>query len=126
MGIEMKKTITLKKNNDFSRLYKKGKFSSGRFLTIYLFGNKQNIKRIGITAGRKVGKSVKRNRIKRLVKENYRFFEEYIFDKHDIVFMIRQNENLPTFWDIRKEMKYHLKKLCVFDNEKWNIQKDLL
>jgi ribonuclease P protein component len=120
----MKRTLSLNKNKDFTKIYKKGKFSSGKYLTIYLQHSKKDINRIGITAARKVGKSVKRNRLRRLVKENYRLFEDYIFLGNDFIFMIRQNDILPSFWDIKKEMKYHLRKLSVFDNEKWNSQKN--
>lgn len=119
----MKKTISIKKNREFIRMYKKSKFYVGKFMIIYSYKNKLNTNRIGITASKKVGKAVKRNRIRRLVKESLRFYENYIIDYHDLIFVIRKNEELPTFEQIKKEMKFLLKKMKVFDIEKWELSK---
>ncbi|MCX8029928.1 MAG: ribonuclease P protein component, partial [Brevinematales bacterium] len=76
-----------------------------------------------ITTSKKVGKSVKRNRIRRLIRENYRLFEDFIRPGYDLVFVSRVTEELPGFTEIRKEMKFLFKKLNVFDQEKWNCLK---
>ena len=124
----MKKTVPLKKNHEFVRIYKKGKFYAGKYITLYIlknvyFKNINAINRLGITANKKVGKSVKRNRVKRLIRESYRFYEDFVADGFDIVFVARSNAVLPEYSDVSKEMKFLLKKLGVFDKEKWNLQK---
>jgi ribonuclease P protein component len=106
----MKNTVSLKKNRDFSRVYRKASFLSTKNMVLYVLNNRYDIKRLGITIGKKVGKAVKRNRIRRLVKENYRIFEENIMEAYDIVFVIRKTGELPTYKEIQKEMKYLLKK----------------
>jgi ribonuclease P protein component len=121
----MVKTVSLKMNYEFMRVYKKGKFYVGKFIILYVLPNKLNINRIGFTVNKKIGKSVKRNRFKRLVKENYRFFEPYIKDSYDFVIVARNNLELPDFNVIRKEMKFLLRKLNVFDQEKWDCSKML-
>lgn len=113
----MDETIPLKKNSEFIRVYKKGRYYVGRYMVLYCLGNPFKIKRLGITTSKKVGKSVRRNRIRRLIRECYRIYEVCIKNGYDIVFVARENEVLPEFKDIRKEMKYLLKKLDVFVKE---------
>lgn len=120
---DMKKTIPIKMNYEFARIYKKGKFFVGKFIILYVLKNNLNVNRIGITVSKKIGKSVKRNRIKRLIRENYRLYENLVFDGYDCIFVARNNGVFPDFLDIRKEMKFLLKKLDVFDQEKWNCLK---
>ena len=116
----MKKTLTIKKNHEFIRVYKKGKFITGRYLVIYVLNNHQGVNRLGITVNKKAGKSVKRNRIKRLIRESYRLYEDFIFRSYDIVFFARNTEEEYTYKEITKEMKFLLKKAQVFDQEKWD------
>jgi ribonuclease P protein component len=116
----MKKTVPLKKNYEFLRVYKNGQFFVGRFIILYVLKNKMEINRLGITTSKKVGKSVKRNRLRRLIRENYRAYEEFINEGYDIVFVARSTETMPTFGDINKEMKYLLKKLNIFNQERWS------
>ncbi len=118
-GWNMKKTIPLKKNHEFARIYNKGRFFPGRYMVIYVMNNRSGANRLGITASKKIGGSVKRNRIKRLIRENYRFYEEYIPDGLDIVIAVRKTEKEYGFAEIRKEMKFLLKKVKAFDEKKW-------
>jgi len=116
----MKKTVTLKKNYEFVRIYKKGSFFPGKFLVIYVLKNHFGINRLGITANKKVGKSVKRNRAKRLIRESYRFYEDFIPSGFDIVFVARGVDTEYGLSEIMKEMKFLLKKVKAFDQEKWD------
>ncbi|MDP4180187.1 MAG: ribonuclease P protein component [Bacillota bacterium] len=119
----MNRTVPLKKNYEFARVYKKGRFYVGKYLTLYATPNNCGNNRLGITVSKKVGKSVKRNRIRRLVKENYRLFEECVMCSYDLVFVVRSSDNMPVFFDIKKEMKYLFRKLNIFDQEKWDCLK---
>ena len=116
----MKKTVPLKKNYEFARLYKKGKFYVGKYIILYILKNNCGLNRLGITVNKKIGKSVKRNRMKRLIKECYRFYEDFTKDSFDLVFVGRNSDIAPDYSNIRSEMKFLLKKLNVFDKEKWD------
>lgn len=116
----MKKTVTLKKNYEFVRIYKKGGFFPGKYLVIYVMKNRLGVNRLGVTTNKKIGKSVRRNRARRLIKESYRLYEEFIPPSLDIIFVARAVETEYGFDEIRKEMKFLLKKMKVFDQEKWN------
>lgn len=117
---------TLKKNYEFSRIYKKGKFYVAKYLILYSLKNNLGCKRFGITASRKYGKSVKRNRIRRLIKESCRYYDRFVMNGYDFVFVARNNDTIPNYNDIRKEIKYLFKKLDVFDKEKWDLEKEFL
>lgn len=114
----MVKTVSLKKNHEFTKAYKKGKFYVGKYLILYVINNNTNFNRLGITVSKKIGKSTIRNRTKRLVKESYRAYEKSITDGYDLVFVARAFEIVPpSFAEIKKEMKFLLKKLNVLNSE---------
>ncbi len=111
-------TRSLCNNYDFKRAYNKGDFCVGKYLVLYYLKNPYSYNRLGISAGKKIGKSVIRNRFRRIVKESYRLLECKISIGFDMVFVLRKNDELPGFWDIKREMKYLLKKGNIFDREK--------
>lgn len=122
----MKKTVPLKKNFEFMRVYKKGRFYVGKYIILYVLPNRFTGPRLGITASKKVGKSVYRNRLKRLIRESYRLYEDFIIDGYDMVFVARNSEVMPGYQEISREMKFLLKKMEVFDKEKWDCSKGSL
>jgi len=63
---------TLKKNYEFKYILKNGLFFNSNLLCIYIIKNRKDINRLGIVVSKKVGKAVKRNRIRRLIREAYR------------------------------------------------------
>ena len=64
----MKYTESLKKNRDFQQVYKKGTSFANRYLVMYVMDNGLEINRVGISVSKKVGNSVVRHRVKRLIK----------------------------------------------------------
>lgn len=108
----MKKTIMLKKKYEFKMLFSKGKISYGSNLTMYVFKNKSNVNKLGIAVGKKSGIAVERNRIKRLIKENYRLIEDNI--KYGYYILISVNKKCEikkmNFYIIQNELKKLLKK----------------
>lgn len=114
----MKQTEILKKNHEFSHIYKRGEYHAGKHLTLYMMPAKRNNKRLGITVSSKaVGKSTRRNRVRRLIKENYRLLENEIRNQRDMVFVVRKTEKLPEFLEIRQEMKYLLAALKLLKDQ---------
>ncbi len=72
---------------NFVRVYREGKRIRMPGLTIILARNSLPYCRIGISAGKKIGGAVKRNKVKRLIRELYRR-NKWIFPPgHDLVFM---------------------------------------
>jgi len=114
-------TETIKKNNEFSRLYKNGSYYTSKYLTLYSMEGKPGRNALGVVAGKKTGKSVRRNRLKRLIKENYRLYEEFIHSGMMLVFIAKakKDSQMPDFFEIRHEMKYLFLRAGAFDKQKW-------
>ena len=102
----MKKINTLKKNYEFRNVLTKGKYYHGKYITIYIKKNslKKNI--IGIAINTKLGKAVKRNNAKRLIRENYRLIKDELLLGNDIVFLWNKNVSIEEaeFFNIKNEM----------------------
>ena len=75
----------LKKSWEFQRAYQKGSKYWNRYFVIYVLQNHFNHLRLGITVSKKVGKSVQRNRVKRLIRESFRQLRTQINVDYDIV-----------------------------------------
>ncbi len=102
----MKKINTLKKNYEFRYVLTKGKYYHGKYLTIYIKKNSLNKNIIGIAINTKLGKAVRRNNAKRLIRENYRLLKDELVLGNSIVFLWNKNINLEEadFFKIKNEM----------------------
>ncbi|MEE8836905.1 MAG: ribonuclease P protein component [Eubacteriales bacterium] len=80
---------SLKKNTDFRRVYRKGASAADRCLVMYVLENQTERNRIGISVSKKVGNSVVRHRLTRLVREAYRLRESDFSGGLDIVIVVR-------------------------------------
>ena len=85
----MKHSESLKKNMDFQNVYKNGKSYANKYLVMYVLENNFNKNRLGISVSKKVGNSVIRHRITRLVRESYRLQEDVFNSSLDIVVIAR-------------------------------------
>ena len=106
----------LKKNEEFERVFKRGKWFRSEFLILYVNTNGEETNRIGIAVGKKVAKSVKRHRIKRLIKEAYRLHEAEWQVRYDMVVLWKggaEDANL-TFQAVEKDLLTCLKKAGLF------------
>ncbi|MDR3092268.1 MAG: ribonuclease P protein component [Clostridiales bacterium] len=71
----MKNTRPLRKTRDFSAVYKNGASAANRRLVMLIMENGLPYNRLGISVSKKVGGSVVRSRVKRLIREAYRLSE---------------------------------------------------
>ena len=104
-GRNMNNTVSLKKNKDFKRVYNKGKSLADKYLVMYILENGSMINRLGISVSKKVGNSVIRHRITRLVRESYRIREDRYKTGFDMVVVARIRANEGTFHDIDRSLK---------------------
>ena len=81
----MKFSESLKSNSDFRRVYRGGKSYANKYLVMYVLENGTDQNRLGISVSKKVGNSVVRHRITRLVRESYRLHENIFNSGLDIV-----------------------------------------
>lgn len=101
---------TLKKNQDFQKVYQEGKSCANRYLVLYVRENGLTKNRIGISVSKKVGNSVVRHQITRLIRESYRLQEDMFNSGLDMVVIARVNAKGRSFEEIKNAL-LHLGKL---------------
>ena len=106
----MKYTYSLKSNLDFQKVYKTGKSYANKFLVMYVTENGTDKNYLGISVSKKVGNSVVRHRIKRLIKESYRLQEAVFNSGLNIVVVARATAKDISFNEIESAL-LHLGKL---------------
>ena len=82
---------SLKKNRDFQLVYKEGKSRANRYLVMYVKENGLETNRIGVSVSKKVGNSIVRHKITRLIRESYRLQEDMFNSGLDMVVVTRKN-----------------------------------
>ncbi len=85
----MKKIVSLCRNYEFQRLYRRGKSAVRHTMVVYAFKTNRAEVRLGITAGKKVGNAVLRNRSKRRIRELFRVMQPEIAAGADICIVAR-------------------------------------
>ena len=90
-------TESLKKNSDFQLVFKKGKSKANKHFIMYILKNDSNKNFLGISVSKKVGNSVIRHRVKRLVKESYRLHENLFNSGLNIVVIARKGADELDF-----------------------------
>lgn len=108
------KIYKVRKNIEFRAVYRRGKSFSNNLLVLYTYRNKKNINRVGVSVSKKVGKSVVRNRVKRLIKENFRLNSENLKVGYDLVFIARSASNDKSYKEISDSVKNLFKKAGLY------------
>ncbi len=98
----------LKSDRDFKRVYRFGRTVVSNNIVLYYCKNGYAFNRIGFSISKKVGKSVVRNRIKRVYREAYRAVEESIKKGYDIIIIARKPAERINYAEALKE----LSRLC--------------
>ena len=100
----MKKSESLKKNRDFQNVYQHGTSQANRHLVMYVLENRHNKNRLGISVSKKVGNSVVRHRITRLIRESYRLNETLFERGLDIVVVARTGAKGRSYQEIESAL----------------------
>lgn len=100
----MIRSESLKKNQDFKVVYQNGTSYANRLLVMYVLKNQHRKNRLGISVSKKVGNSVVRHRITRLIRESYRLNEEEFKNGLDIVVIARPSAKDRSFQEIESAL----------------------
>lgn len=109
----MKHTVSMKENYLFRRLYAKGKSAAAASLAVYVRPNHSQRNRLGITVSAKMGKAVRRNRIRRRIREAYRIHEHQMVPGWDIVVVARTRAVYAPYAELERALLTLLDKLGV-------------
>lgn len=116
----MKKTDTLKKNYEFKRVLTKGNYLSGKYIECFYINSKLKDKNlIGIAISSKFAKAVRRNKIKRLIREAYKNIETRIETGKSFVFLWKKNKNImdATYLNIENDIYNIFKEMGILIDE---------
>lgn len=114
----MKFSESLKKNADFRDVYKNGASYANRFLVMYVLKNGTKQNRLGISVSKKVGNSVIRHRLTRLIRESYRLQEEIFKNGLDIVVIARVNAKHASYQEVEQSLLRLANDHMITENEK--------
>ena len=107
----LKKEFRLRKQKDFENVFKRGVYSSEKFLTLKVIKNELSFSRFGFVVSKKISKkAVERNRVKRLMSESIRLSQEKIKPGYDAVFISRVGMVGKTFEETKKSVEKLLKR----------------
>ena len=125
----MKSSESIKKNADCQNVYKNGKTKGNKYLIMYVLGNNQDISRFGFSVSKKVGNSVVRHHIARLLRESYRLHKDMFSSGLDIVVVVKPGASVCSYREIESAL-LHLAKLhnimksSEYQNEKYFDKND--
>ena len=95
---------SIKKSDEFKTVYECGKSYANKYLVMYVLENNLNKNRLGISVSKKVGNSVIRHRITRLIRESYRLHEDMFNSGLDIVVIARANARYVGYREIESAL----------------------
>ena len=102
----MRHIVTLKNNREFGKVYNQKESFANKYLVMYLRANSLDCSRIGISVSKKVGNSVVRHRVTRLVREAYRLNRDNIDVGYDIVIVARPASKDKKCQDIESALMH--------------------
>ena len=104
----MEKMVALCRNNDFRRLYARGKSFVSPVVVVYTLKNRTGQVRVGITTSKKIGNAVQRNRSRRVIREAYRGLASRVRPGVDLVFVARGKTPYVKSTDVARHMERQL------------------
>ncbi len=106
----MRNIISLKNSREFNVVYNNGKSYANKYLVMYMVPNNTEENRIGISVSKKVGNSVIRHRVTRLIRESYRLNKDKLIKGIDIVVIARVGSKDRKYNEIESAFM-HLSKI---------------
>lgn len=111
------KKYKLRKNAEFRVVYRKGRSFSNNLLVLYTYKNNRNdFNRFGVSVSKKVGKSVVRSRVRRLIKESYRLNLDSFKKGYDLVVVARTFSKDKSYNEIENSLINLFKKAGLYNN----------
>ena len=108
-GMQYKDFETLRSNQEFKKVYNNKKSFANKNLIMYISENGTDTKRLGVSVSKKVGNSIVRHRLARLIREAFRLSTDCIPDGYDYVVVARASLKDKGFFETKESMIHLLK-----------------
>ncbi|WP_223553676.1 MULTISPECIES: ribonuclease P protein component [Lysinibacillus] len=106
----MKKRQRVKKNDDFQKVFKKGKSFANRQFVVYIFEKEgQTEFRVGLSVSKKLGNAVTRNQIKRYIRQSIHELKDELKPNMDYVIIARQPAATMDFHEVKQSLQHVLR-----------------
>jgi ribonuclease P protein component len=110
--------LRLRNREDFSRIYRGGKsFANGQFVVYWSKQPSAEPFRLGVSASKKIGNAVVRNRMRRMIKEIVRHQADRIVPRTDFILIVRKPATLMKMKEMEKSVLHVLKKAGLLKNK---------
>lgn len=96
----MKKFNIVKKNEDFKKVIKNGRYYKNPCFVIYIYNNNLNHYRFGISVSKKLGNAVVRNKIKRQMRNIIDKYKNYYSNQLDYIIIVKKDYNMRSFNEV--------------------------
>lgn len=93
-------------NSEFQAIYKNGKSYANKYLVMYVSENPEGKSKLGISVSKKVGNSVVRHRLARLIRESYRLNTNMFNSGLNIIVIARTTAKGKNFAEIESAFLY--------------------
>lgn len=104
----MKKVNVIKKSEDFQNIIKNNKSFRSKYFYIYIYKHEESIYHFGLSVGKKIGNAVRRNKVKRQIRE---IISENDYQKNfDCIIIVRREINGANFSEIKEDLNEILRK----------------
>lgn len=118
----MNKKNRIKKNEDFSRVFREGTSTANRQFVVYTLNKDgQSYFRVGLSVSKKLGNAVERNHIKRYIRQALLELNTDLYENKDYVVIARKPCTELPFDQFKKSLIHVLKRadaLKVRENNK--------
>lgn len=113
----MQRQYRLAKRQDFSKVYRLGRSAANRQFVIYALPNPQTETiRAGISASKKLGGAVVRNRVRRMIKEIVRHHAQRLVNGYDLIVIVRKPAVDMNYKEMEKSLLHALKRASLLQS----------
>lgn len=94
----------IRRRKDYTTVFQLGQRFHSKNFTVIINRNELEVSRLGLSVSKKVGKAVRRNRIKRLLREFFRLSKSILPASQDIVIIVRKDVSAKKYQEVYQEL----------------------